>query len=112
MNMDFSIQKLKNEVGTIFFMLNIHKNYEWLDNYECILETLVEHCSCKLISSEFLIYIPMAVLTRAGVEFSFFHDTLDGAYLCADKNSTIAEIAEIEQIANEVVLRLREKAKQ
>jgi hypothetical protein len=105
--MPFRVDKTVNESGTTFFMLFVRDDYNWLDNFETFLDVLVHDCGCTVISDEFIVYIREAILEKNGHRFSFFHDSLDGGYICTQDDEAVTTL---ETVANDVISELKKRA--
>jgi hypothetical protein len=107
--MAFWIEKMKNESNTTFFMLCVREDYCWLDNYETFLDLLEHNCGCTIVSDESIVFVRRVRLEKDGYEFSFYHDTLYGAYICTQED---AAIATLEAVANDVMAEVEKYAKE
>ena len=111
--MAFWIEKSKNESNTTFFMLCVRADYCWLDNYETFLDLLVNNCGCTINSDKIIVFVRRVRLEKDGFKFSFYHDPLYGAYICARDDTAIPVLealadnvmAELEKYATEVIER-------
>jgi len=105
--MEFWIEKMKNESDTTFFMLCVRDDYEWLDNCETFLDILENNCGCTIVSDEYAVYIRQITLEKNGYNFSFYHDSLDGGYICTEDDKAVTTL---ETVANDVIAELQKRA--
>ena len=105
--MDFWIKRKKNESNTTFFMIWMVDDYNWLDNFDTFLDILEHNCGCKVIEDEYVVYIRRAILEKCGQRFDFYHDSLDGAYICTQDEEAIPIL---EAVANDVIAELKKRA--
>jgi len=89
------LDESENDRGYSFFFINIHPDYERLEDYELITKILEEQCNCIKIDDQYIVYIRRIEFKKKNIEFSLYIDSMDGVYLCAktEFKSDLSKIA-------------------